>query len=294
MILSKRTKIFVMALIVCAIIFVIFGIVILIQVYTYNNYPTGMKNGDTFVYGYEASYTGDKIGQSYIISDGLLTVGILNIGPTFINISLNNQFTFNGSFNSTNSYMAISTTDVNFPFFYNRDDSAARFDISSYTVYAPSGENFGWSGNPRYYEVGYYIGAGNWYINSKTVVLNPAGVFATFQLVNHNIQVNGDILLENKTTIYVEEATGVIVKSEYFNLIKNLTSGSELYRETETINLLHTTTYVFPLLSGMLIFLDFGEPIILFLERYFMIIVSIILIILIVYLWRKTSAFRRD
>lgn len=294
MVLSRRAKIVYVSFIAVALIFTIFGVIVLAQVYNTKNYPTELKNGNTFVYGYASSYRGSLLPSSYYISEASLTVSVVSINTNFINISVNNVFTFNGSLNSTTIYMLVSTQAADFPFFYLRDDAAARFPISSYTSYQPSGNYFGWTNNPRNYEVGYFVGAGNWYINSKTAVGVPGGFFGVYKLIDHNYQILGDILYDNMTTLYVEQLTGVIVKSDFYSIIKNITSGTELYEETESLNLLHTTTYLFPILSGIVIFLNFGDPIITFLTSYLIIITLIIAIIVAVYLWRRTSAFRSD
>ena len=294
MVLSRRAKIVFVALAAAALIFTIFGVVILMQVYNENNYPTALKNGDSFVYGYTSRYEGSLIGSTYVIPDGLLTASVVSIGSSFINLSLRNSFTFNGSLNTTTVYMLVSTQAASFPFFYHRDDAAARFPISAYTSEQPSGNYFGWTNNPRNYEVGYFVGVGNWYINSKTFVTNPAGVFGVFKLINHQYQIIGDIQYDNMTTIYVEQLTGVIVKSEYNSLIKNITSGTELYKESETLNLLQLTTFIFPILSSIVIFLNFGDPIITFITTYMIVITLIVAVILVIYLWKRTSAYRRE
>ncbi|NHI94280.1 MAG: hypothetical protein EAX96_17445 [Candidatus Lokiarchaeota archaeon] len=292
--MSRRAKIIFVALVAAALIFTIFGIVILAQVYTYDNYPTGLKNGDSFVYSYVSRYEGSLIGSTYIISDGLLTASVLSITTNFVNLSLTNAFHFNGSFNSTTTFMLVSTQQVNFPFFYQRDDAAARFPISSYISSQPTGNYFGWSSNPRNYQAGYFVGAGDWYINSKTFVVVPYGVFGVYKLINHQYQTIANIQYENMTTIYVEQLTGVIVMSEYYSNIRNMTSGTDLYKESETLKLVQLTTYTFPILSGIVIFLNFGDPIITFLTVYLIIIVLIITVIIVVYLWKRTSAYRRD
>ena len=292
--LSRRAKIIYVSLAAAAIIFTIFGTVSLAQVYNLNNYPTNLKNGDTFVYGYTSSYQGTLLSQSYYISDGLLTSSIVSINTNFINISLNNAFRFNGSLNSTTIFMLVSTQAADFPFFYLRDDAAARFPISGYTTYQPSGNYFGWTNNPRNYKEGYFVGSGDWYISSKTSIVVPDGVFGVYKLIEHNYQVINEILYDNMTTLYVEQLTGVIVKSDFYSIIKNVTSGTELYKETESLQLLQTSSYIFPILSTIVIFLNFGDPIITFLTSYLIIIALIIAVVVVIYLWKKTSAFRGD
>ncbi len=292
MVLSKRAKIVYLALFTGAIIFTIFGIVILFQAYNNTNYPTDLRNGQTLVYAYSASYSGDDVGGTYIADDARLSISIINIGPNYVNISVTNNWTFNYVVYSSFNYSLISTTHVNFPFFIQRDDAYARFSISVDMTSMPTGEFFGWASNPRYFKIGYTVG--DYFINSKQIVGTPARTFGTYELIKHEIQVIDDILIENKTTIYVEQVTGVIVQSKYYSIIKNLTSNADLYKESETAKLVGTTTYTFPILSGMVLFLNLADPIILFLEQYFIVIVLIIAIILVVFLWKKSSGFRKD
>ena len=293
MALSKRAKIAYFTLFTGAIILSIVGILILYQAYgNNNNYPTDLKNGQTLIYSYSATYKGSDVGGTYLTSDTQLTLTIVSIGANSINVSVENNWTFASVTNSTLNYTLISTRQGSFPYFAQRDDATLRFSLSVSMGEMPMGEYVGWAPNPRYFKVGYMIG--EFYINKKQAVTVPDGVFGTYELIKHQVQVIDNILIENKTTLYVEQVTGVIVQSSYYSNIKNLTSNTDLYLETETSKLAFTSSYVFPLLSGMVLFLNLADPIILFLEQYLIIILLIVTVILIIYLWKRSSGFRKD
>jgi len=292
MVLSKRAKIVYTALFAGALILTIFGIVVMYQAYNNNNYPTDLRNGQTLVYSYSAVYQGDDVGGIYSTSDTRLSISVIGIGTNYINISVTNNWTLDTVTYSTFNYTLISTSQVDFPFFTQRHDSNATFVLSVNMNVMPTGEFFGWASNPRYYKIGYTVG--DYFINSKRIITNTAGVFGTYELIKHQVQVIDDILIENKTTLQVEQVTGVIIQSQYHSLIKNLTSGAELYRESESLNLVITTTYTFPMLSGIIIFLNWADPIILFIEQYLIVMVLIFLVLLSIFIWKKSSGFRKD